>query len=184
MDKKEFATFAMALKTYYPRENLLPNNQAMELWFKQLQDIPYEVAEAGLQKWVATNKWSPSIADIREMASGIAHGEFPDWGDAWEEVCKAIRHFGSYRVGEALDSLSPMARKATERIGFRNLCMSENIMADRANFRMIYEQLAEREKKNAQLPLPLKTLIAQMQSNTQMIESKEEENADKRSIHE
>ena len=31
MDKREFATFAAASKTYYPRENLLPNPQAMEL---------------------------------------------------------------------------------------------------------------------------------------------------------
>ena len=78
MDKKEFATFTMALKTYYPRENLLPNDQAMTLWFSQLQDIPFEVAQAGLQKWVATNKWSPSIADIREMYTSIVQGDLPD----------------------------------------------------------------------------------------------------------
>lgn len=169
MTKKEFATFAMALKTYYPREQLLPNQQAMDLWFAQLQDIPFKVAEAGLQKWVSLNKWSPSIADIRNMASGITHGELPDWGDAWEEVCRSIRQYGSYRAGDALASLSPLTRKATERIGFRNLCMSENPSSDRANFRMIYEQLAEREKKNAQLSEPLKQLISQMQ-NTKLIE--------------
>lgn len=173
MTKKEFATFAMALQTYYPRENLLPNNQAMELWFAQLQDIPYKVAEVGLNKWVSLNKWSPSIADIREMASSIAHGELPSWGDAWEEVLRAIRRYGSYRPVEAMNSLSPLARKATERIGFRNLCVSENISADRANFRMIYEQLADREKKEAQLSAPLKTMIAQMQNETKLIESKE-----------
>ena len=171
MNKKEFATFAMALKTYYPKENLLPNNQAMELWFKQL--IPYQLAETGLNKWVSTNKWSPTIADIREMASSISHGDLPDWGEAWEEVCKAIKHFGSYRAGEALSFLSPLTRKATERIGFRNLCMSENPSADRANFRMIYESLAEREKKNAQLPEPLKKLISDMQNT--MLETREGE---------
>ena len=162
MNKKEFATFAMALKTYYPRENLLPNNQAMELWFRQLQDIPYEVAEAGLNKWVSLNKWSPAISDIREMAVSIATGETPDYGEAWEEVCRAIRKFGQYRVEEALESMSPIARQATERIGFRNICTSENISADRANFRMIYESLAEREKKDAQLPMALRQVISQL----------------------
>jgi len=173
MTEKEFGTFALALKTYYPRENLLPNKQAMHLWYMQLQDIPYKVAEVGLNKWVSLNKWSPSIADIREMASSIAHGELPSWGDAWEEVLRAIRKYGHIRPVEAMNSLSPLARKATERIGFRNLCISENISADRANFRMIYEQLAEREKKEAQLSAPLKTLIAQMQSDNKLIESKE-----------
>lgn len=174
MTEKEFATFAMALKTYYPRENLLPNNQAMELWFRQLQDIPYKVAEVGLNKWVSLNKWSPSIADIREMASTVAHGELPNWGDAWQEVLRAISQYGSYRPVEAMDSLSPLAKKATKRIGFVNLCMSENISADRANFRMIYEQLADRQRKEEQLSVPLKTLIAQMQNENKLLESREE----------
>lgn len=171
MTEEEFAKFAMALKTYYPRENLLPNKQAMDLWYLQLQDIPYQIAEVGLNKWVSLNKWSPSIADIREMTSSVSHGELPSWGDAWQEVLIAIRQYGSYRAIEAMNSLTPLARKATERIGFVNLCMSENISADRANFRMIYEQLAERQKKDEQLPLPLKTLIAQMQSEHKLLES-------------
>lgn len=162
MDKKEFATFAMALKTYYPRENLLPNNQAMELWFSQLSDIPFEVAQAGLQKWVSLNKWSPSIADIREMYTGIIQGELPDWGEAWEEVQKAIRCYGHYRVEEAMESLSPLTKQVVKRMGFKNICISENPQTERANFRMIYENLAEREKKDAQIPLQLKMLIEDM----------------------
>ena len=162
MNKKEFATFAMALKTYYPRENLLPNDKTMELWFMQLQDIPYRLAEVGLQKWVSLNKWSPSIAEIREMATSISCGELPDWGEAWEEVCRAIRKYGFYRATDALESLSPLTRKATERIGFVNLCISENTSADRANFRIIYESLAEREKKDAQLPKTVKLAMSQL----------------------
>ena len=96
MNKQEFSLFAMALKTYYPREALLPNNQAMELWFRELCDIPYNVAEMALRKWVATNKWSPSIADIREMTSGIVNGEQLTWGEAWEKTLEAMKaHYGT-----------------------------------------------------------------------------------------
>lgn len=174
MDKKQFAIFTMALKTYFPRENLLPNEQAMELWFGQLQDIPFEVAEAGLNKWVSLNKWSPTIADIREMATTIKFGEIPDWGEAWQEVQNAVRRYGSYRPNEALDSMSPLTRKATERIGFTNICMSENPSSDRANFRMVYENLVEREKKDIQIPQNLKNLISQISGNL-AIEQKEGE---------
>ena len=171
MNKKEFSTLVMALRTYYPRENILPNEQAMELWFYQLQDIPYEVAEAGLNKWVATNKWSPSIADIREMSTGIIHGDLPDWSQAWEDVMRAVSRFGYYGAREALESLSPLTRQATERIGFVNICRSENISADRANFRMIYEQLAERKKKDAQIPQSLRLLITDIgMKGTNLIE--------------
>ena len=160
--KKEFGIFASALRTYYPKEKILPNEQALELWYKQLQDIPYKVAELTLNKWVATNKWSPSIADIREQATAITQGEAKDWGDAWQEVIKAISYYGSYREDEALESLDETTRRVVKRLGFRNLCMSEEIQVDRANFRMIYEQQIERDKQDAQLPTQLKALIADM----------------------
>lgn len=164
MDKNEFSMFSMALKTYYPRENLLPNTQAMELWFKQLQDIPYTVAETALNKWVAVNKWSPSIADIRAEAAEIKNGEDPDWGEGWESVLDAIRRYGSYRVDEAMASFELITRRCVERIGFLNICQSENIAADRANFRTLYEQLAKKEQKNKQMPKMLKALIEKIQS--------------------
>ena len=172
MDKQEFSLFASALRTYYSKENLLPNSQAMELWFRQLQDIPFPVAEAALNKWVATNKWSPSIAEIRELAAEIKNGKFPDWGEAWEETCKAIKRFGFYRPKEALESLSPLTRKTVERLGFTNLCLSENPTADRANFRQCYETVAKREQENNVLPLPLQETIKQLSGNLDL-DSKE-----------
>jgi hypothetical protein len=162
MNKKEFALFASALRTYYPKEKILPNEQAMELWFSQLKDIPYNVAEVALNKWVATNKWSPSIADIREQATGLVQGEAKEWGEAWESVLKAIRNYGSYEEQKALDSLDETTRKVVRRLGYRNLCFSEEIQVDRANFRMIYEREQERAKQSAQLPPRLKAIISNM----------------------
>lgn len=162
MDKKEFAIFASALRTYYPKENLLPNEQAMQLWFNQLNDIPYNVAEVTLNKWVATNKWSPSIADIREQATGLTQGEAKEWGEAWQDVLRAIRLYGSYEELKALDSLDEITRKTVKHLGYRNLCFSENIQNDRANFRMIYEREQERAKQSAQLPPRLKAIIGNM----------------------
>lgn len=163
MDRTEFGQFVMALKTYYPREQLLPNQQAIELWFRQLQDIPYDVAEIGLNKWVATNKWSPSIADIREMATDVKLGEVPDWGEGWEQVQRAIRRYGSYEPQKALDSMDEITRQCVKQIGWRNLCMSENEAADRANFRMMYERAVERKRQTAQLPDALVKLIREKQ---------------------
>lgn len=172
MDKKEFGLFAAAIRTYYPKENILPNQQAMELWFRELQDIPYAVAEAGLRQWVSTNKWSPSIAEIREITSQVQHGSIPDWGEGWEQVLLAIRRYGTYRIPDAMESFDPLTRRCVERLGFRNICLSENINQDRANFRMIYEQLAEREKKESQMALPLKQLIQGIQGNVGLIEER------------
>ena len=163
MDKKQFAAFAMALRTYYPREQILPNQQAMELWFREIQDIPFDVAEMALRKWVATNKWSPSIADIREMTAGIVNGDPLTWGEAWEKALNAVRRFGSYNKGAALDSLDPLTRKCVESIGYLELCRSENIMVERAHFQKVFEVLAKREQINKQIAAPLLEAISHVQ---------------------
>lgn len=159
MDKKEFAKVAMALKTYYPRADILPNEEALNLWYAQLSDIDYRICEIALNKWVALEIWPPTIADLRRMAAEVRNGDLPDWGEGWQQVTKAIRQYGSYNPQAALESMDDLTRRCVERLGFVNLCMSTNEAADRANFRMIYEQLAERQNKENLLPGSLKNLI-------------------------
>ena len=165
MTKQEFATFAMALKTYYPREALLPNQQAMELWFRELCDIPFGVAEMALRKWVSTNKWSPSIADIREMTSGIVNGEPMSWGESWEKALNSVRKYGSYNKGAALESLDPITRKCVESMGYTELCMSENIMVERAHYQKIFEVYSKRERDVQRMAAPLLEAISHLQLN-------------------
>lgn len=165
MTKKEFGLFVMALKTYFPREQLLPNEQAVELWYRQLQDLDYKIAEAALNEWVATQKWSPSIADIRELAARIRFGEIPDWGEGWRNTMKAIRMYGYYRPEAAMESLDDLTRETVKRLGFQNLCLSENQEADRANFRRIYEQLADRNRVQSMIPAAVKEVISKIRQD-------------------
>lgn len=173
MTKQEFAVFAAALRTYYPKESILPNQQAMELWYQELQDIPNEVATAALRRYVATNKWSPSIAEIREMTVNVTQGDDMTWGEAWEKALKAVHIYGYYRAKEALDSLDPLTRRCVENVGFREMCLSENIAVERANFRMIFETLAQRKKTEQQMALPLREAISRLQLAGGMLQIQE-----------
>jgi len=166
MTRQEFGLFVSALKTYYSKEtNLLPNQQAMELWFRELQDIPFPVAEAALRKWVNTNKWSPSIAEIREITVNIVAGDQLTWGESWERFKGAVRKYGHANEKEALESLDPMTRRVAECFGYREFCMSDvsTEQTSRAQFRQIFETLEKREKAHKQLPLPLQQTINQIQ---------------------
>lgn len=164
MDRKEFQTFAMALRTYFPKEKILPNQQAVELWYRQLYDIDYRIAEIVLNKWVSNNKWSPSIADIREQAVEVTNGRDKDWGEAWEDVMKNIRKFGYYRAEEAVAAFTDdLTRETVRRLGYTNLCLSSDITIDRANFRMIYENLAQRQKSDRQISKELMHMIQSVQ---------------------
>ena len=170
MSREEFFKFSAALRTYYPRERLLPNKEAMELWYTQLNDLSYEVAVKVLSIWVTTEKWSPSIAEIREKALELTDVSVSNnWADGWEQVLKAIKHYGRYRESEALATMDETTRLVTKRLGFRNICDSENIVSDRAQFRNIYEQVSERQKKEAQIPERIRNLISGTINNQGMI---------------
>lgn len=163
MDKSEFKVFAAALRTYYTKENLLPNPQAMELWYRQLKDIPYEVAEAALNKWVGTNKWSPSIAEIRELSASICLGEIPNWGEGWRQVCEAMEKYGREYPVSSYKSMDEITAEAAKQLGaWWNVCMSENLDAVRANFRMNYEAIAKRKQEERQTSLELQGTIKRL----------------------
>lgn len=163
MSDEEFYNIALALQTYYPKENMLPNEQAMELWFRQLKDYDYKVMSTALDMWVDTNKWSPTIADLREYCLKVTIGDLPDWGEAYEKAMKAVTNYGYMRETEALESLDELTRKVVKRLGFKSMCESliENKMQDRANFRMIYEELAKKEREEMQTSESTRNRIAE-----------------------
>ena len=172
MTKQEFSKWVMALKTYYPREQLLPNTAAIELWYQELSDIPMNVAEMALRKWVATSKWSPTIAEIREMCVDVKRGDAPDWSDGWAQVQLAIRRFGQYNPKDAMAMLDPITRDTVKRLGFYNLCVSENPISDRKQFKDTFEIMAKREQMRLQLPIELQGDIKSIQAELKlMIES-------------
>ncbi len=166
MEKKEFAMIAAAMKTFYPKENLFPNSQAVELWYQRLKDIDYKVAETALNLWVETEIWPPKIAQLREKCAELSSGVQEDWSQGWEQVQKAIHYKGMYREQEALDSFDEITRQCVKRLGYQSLCISENVTADRANFRDVYKTLQERAKKEQNVSVLLKNASEKLKIGT------------------
>jgi hypothetical protein len=75
-----------------------------------------------------------------------------------------------YREDEAYASMDEITQEVTRRLGFKEICMSENIQLDRANFRMIYEQVLQRKKADRQVNPSVRKLIQQA-SQKLMLES-------------
>lgn len=157
MTKEEFVKIAYVLRKSYAKDKFLQDEAEVEIWFRMLHDLPYDLTAKAAQKWITTEKWSPSIAEIRETVAGMTIS-IPDWSEAWENVLRMIHKHGTWNVEEALNGMDALTRKCVKRLGFVNICNSENIGVDRANFRQIYETEAQRAMTNAQLPESLKTL--------------------------
>ena len=166
MTKEEFAKIAAGIRASYPNQNLLSDTDTLDWWFSMLKDLDYNITAQAVTKWIATNKFAPSIAEIRQAASAVALGDIPDWGSGWGEVRNAISCYGYVRPKEALDSMSEITREVVKRMGWLNLCQSsiEQEETNRANFRMLYEELSRRKKEDSQTPGYLKELIAKTQA--------------------
>lgn len=173
MEREQFKILCKGMKAVYTQESFLPDADAFNIWFALLGDLEYSVLNAAIQKYMLTNKFPPTIADLREIATTICTGEIPDWGEGWEKVLMGIRKFGFYRETEALATMDELTKTCVKRLGWRNLCLSENANHDRANFRMIYEQLAERTKKESAMPISLNNTIKRLnESVVKQIEAK------------
>lgn len=163
MTREEFKVLCKGMKAVYSQPTFLPDQDAFNMWYALLGDLPYEVLGTAIKKYMLTNKFPPTVAELRELATNIVSGDPLTWGESWERALNAVRRYGSYNKVEALESLDPLTRKCVESIGYMDMCMSENIMVERAHFQRIFEVFQKREQTNKQMPLQLQQAIQNMQ---------------------
>lgn len=164
MTETEFAKLALAIREMYPQSGVLQTKTSMEIWYQLISDLPYEEASATLSSWMSTNKWPPTVADIREGAAKSIIPEIPEWSAAWETVLAAISRWGMYRQAEALATMDETTRETVNRIGWQYICWSENISIERANFRDIYTSIKSRKDQQAKLPESLQLKLDRMRA--------------------
>lgn len=160
MTVDEFARLADAIKTYFPRDNMLPTDTAMELWYDTLKDMDYQSAYIGLKKHVATSKFAPTIADIRNGAV-ISQPQELNEMEAWSLVSKAIRNSGYNSVDE-FAKLPPLVQKA---VGLpsqlRTWALDENYNEEvvSSNFIKCYRNELARQRELQKMPKNVRNLI-------------------------
>lgn len=112
-------------------------------FLKDIKDEDYlraiaEIASTQTELYPGTNL----IAMIREKA--LAENKLTA-GEAWGQVMKEISHVGSWGRPN-FDN--PIVAQAVDCMGWRTLCLSENISVERAHFLKIYVTLEERNRYN------------------------------------
>lgn len=152
MNKQQFATLAIAIKSAYPASKILEDTPSMDFWYTMLKDIPYEVAENAVMEHICTNVFPPNIAEIRKLCIERCKKPVLSFDDAWGVVQKAMRDYGFYEPQKAFDTMDELTLSIVKNLGWTNMCRSENPEANRANFRMAYEAKAKEAQNSNQLP--------------------------------
>ena len=112
----EFAKIAANIKTYFPRDNILPTKEAMKLWFDGVADLDYEAVRIGLQKYSMTNSYPPSLSDLRSFAVH-SHTDDPESEThAWNMVYKALGNSGQH-AEEEFSKLPEVVQRAVHSPG-------------------------------------------------------------------
>lgn len=134
----------------YPDANVPIETQ--RVYKEALADIPDEALKLATTQIIATSKWFPKIAELREAAAQLqlGSGELMSGDEAWGDCLKTLRQLGYYEVPVFSNKA---ITKAVEAVGgWRYLRESNDDMADRSHFVKAYDQIIKRELREAELP--------------------------------
>ncbi len=127
----------------YPNANV--SERASEVYETMLADVDARAARAAAARLLATSRFMPTIAEIREAAAELTLGPRRLGGEAWGDVGMAVRRYGRNRTPEFAD---PLVAEAVRQLGWLSICDSTNDVADRARFIELYDGLAQRERRD------------------------------------
>ena len=104
-----------------------------------------------------TNKFKPTVAELREIYIELVSPTISDWSEGWEQVSKAIGHCGMYQEKAAMESFDEITREVVKRLGFQNICLSER-------FAEIYQAIQRRKRTEVNVESALPNLWEMVQN--------------------
>ena len=153
MTQVEVAKLVAVLIAAFPSTKA--SGDTSKIYERMLRDLDCEQAGAAVQRLLASAKFMPTIAEIREAVLVSERGPKRAGGDAWGDVLAAVHRFGSYRTPTFTD---PTVAHAVAALGWSEICLSENQAADRARFIELYDKLQATERAELQVPADVRRL--------------------------
>lgn len=154
MTQIEVAQLTAMLVSAFPQSSF--TEASHELYEAMLRDIDLDAGMLAVQRLIATNKWLPTIAEIRAVAAEIKYGTKRLGAEAWGDVSDAVRRVGAYEAPPPFKD--PLVGECVRLLGWLALCRGTNEVSDRARFIELYDGLQERERRDVtagyRLPAP------------------------------
>lgn len=108
---EDFKVVMKILTTAYPQQNFIKDEYAFNLWYKALQDIPYPTLNKAATNYVMTNKFPPTIADLRELSYRLSTDAPMLAPAAWNQLIRALRQAYSPDSEMYWDQLPDLTKK-------------------------------------------------------------------------
>lgn len=153
---EDFRTIIRGLTSAYPKDSFIPDEYTFNLWYTTLQDIPYPTLHKASLNYIMTNRYAPSIYDLRAYAQDLDSAIDMLASQAWDQLLKALRNAyapNSDRVWESLPDITKMCvgGYATFR-AWGNTELSALESVQRPMFIKRFEVYQSRERKELSVP--------------------------------
>lgn len=177
MTKAEAAQMVAVIVAAYPNFDKFRNQNEVRSYVNLLASM-FEQDSGGavglaVKKHIATSKWPPSVAEIRELMLETTHPEIVPPDLAWAAVSDLTFTFGRYQWGEVKKRLPALVVRCVEIVGWRQLydlhqqdtnAPGRNAGLDRVAFMKQYEPMYSRAKREAMTPAPVAMKISGQQA--------------------
>jgi hypothetical protein len=165
-------TFEETMALLYLAKKLFPRDKSMggstremaeigEAWTELLQDIPFELGKAAVAAHAASSPYAPAVSEIRAYARKLTEPPRLSADEAWAVALGTIRRYGCSPVRDvatgkfpherARENTPPEVWRVMELMGYRSMCMSENIDVLRAQFIRAWERQEQVRQEREQL---------------------------------
>ncbi len=166
MTLQETVTLLYLAKNIYPRDRGLDKtgDELMDMakvWSELLQDIPFELGKAAVAAHAASSPYAPAVSEIRAYARKLTEPPRLSADEAWAVALGTIRRYGCSPVRDvatgkfpherARENTPPEVWRVMELMGYRSMCMSENIDVLRAQFIRAWERQEQVRQEREQL---------------------------------
>ena len=125
MTRAEVAAILKLVIASYPNYDKFRDKtevaSTVNLWAVMFVDDDRDIVTLAVKKHIATNKWPPSIAEIREIIAQIQHPELLPPDVAWSAVADLMYSEGEYFSGNLHRILPELVARTVEIIGWHTL---------------------------------------------------------------
>lgn len=163
---EDFRVIAKGLQAAFPRDNFIPNEYTFNLWYTALQDIPYPTLNKACTSYIMSQKFPPTIADIRQIAYDLDAPADDLAAEEWAKLMKALGHAGS---PEAVDYWKRLPDITKEIVGgfseyreWANMPTVDLMSVQRPMFIKRYEEKERIRRLRGSVPTSLKPPAKQL----------------------
>lgn len=145
----------------------------VSLWDLMFADDDVRLVSMAVEQHIATSKWPPSIAELREIMTTISNPGLIPVDEAWAAVRKLLStHESLYSptntylpqlIADAVDAVGYNQLKELSRAAARG--QSSKVGLDRVAFNQAYEPRLQREKEHAALPEKLRAKLGKARAH-------------------